>query len=214
MSAGDSDHPTEQVPLIVAWQRHVSDDRHSLDRLVDRYREEHRRYHTVDHLEAVIDAVIELAGVEHVDDLGAVVAAAMYHDAVYEPSSPTNERASARLARLDLGALGWPVERVEHVAALIEATDRHDSPPDIDHAVLFDADLSILGATPEAYSRYAAAVRAEYSHVDDRSWRSGRRSVLLAFLDRSAIYATVAARGRWETAARSNLATELASLNG
>ena len=84
------------------WRRHVSTDTSLLTRLVGRHREKHRRYHTVAHVEAVVGAVIELDAQEPADDLGAVVAAAIYHDAVYEPASPANERASARLARRDL----------------------------------------------------------------------------------------------------------------
>ena len=68
------------------------------------------------HVEAVVHAVIELGAAEPVDDLGAVVAGAFYHDAVYEPASPANERASARLARRDLTALGWDELRAAHVA--------------------------------------------------------------------------------------------------
>lgn len=212
MSEENPDHPAETDLVGAAWRRHISDDRQMLDRLVERYEEKHRRYHTVAHLDTVLRAVIDLANSERVDDLDAVVAAALYHDAIYEPASPANEHASARLARRDLSALGWPADRVDHVAEIIAATERHDGAPDIDHAVVFDADLSILGADRDTYCDYVVAVRAEYHHVDDDAWRTGRRSVLEALLDRSTIYATSTGRQRWERAARANLADELALL--
>lgn len=194
------------------WTVHVAEDPTLLTRLRTRHRERHRRYHTVAHLSAVVTSVVDLAASVRVADLDAVVAAAFYHDAIYEPASPANERASARLARRDLTALGWDPTRATRVAEMIEATDHHLDPCDDDTAVLFDADLAILGAAPDEYDTYAAAVRSEYRHVDDDAWRTGRAAVIASFLDRVTIYATATGRDRWETAARNNLGRELATL--
>lgn len=195
-----------------AWRRHVANDDALFERVVGRHREKHRRYHGVAHVAGVVGLVVELGAIETTDDLDAVVAAAFYHDAIYEPASPANERASARLAVRDLTTLGWSDEPVAHVSTMIEATVDHREPPDLDHAVLFDADLATLGADPADYSTYVQAVRAEYRHVDDGAWRDGRRRVLESFLERAAIYATVTGRDRWESSARSNIALEFASL--
>jgi predicted metal-dependent HD superfamily phosphohydrolase len=205
----------DSVPLLDdVWRRHISPETALLARLVRRYREKHRRYHTVAHLGAVVSSVAELAAVEPAGDLGAVIAGAVYHDAVYEPASPSNERASARLARRDLSTLGWADERIVHVAHMIETTCDHRAPTDHDHALLFDADLGILGALPGDYAAYVDAVRAEHRHVDDEAWRIGRRRVLESFLERANVYATSAGRSRWEDTARANLAAELAALTG
>ena len=199
--------------LELAWQRHIGGDRRLLDGLLSRHREKQRRYHTATHVAWVIRHIEELAAVEHVDHLDEVVAAAFYHDAVYEPTHPANERASARLARRDLTTLGWSNERAERVAAMIEATAHADSAlPMGDTAILLDADLAILGSDPAAYSTYVASVRAEFRHVDDDAWRAGRASVVQGFADRATIYTTTTARGRWEQRARANLAAELAAL--
>jgi predicted metal-dependent HD superfamily phosphohydrolase len=189
------------------WLRLVGDDA-ILTALLRRHRERHRRYHTLGHVLAVVHHVDDLAIVEPVDDFGAVVAAAWFHDAVYEPRSPANERASARLARRDLTKLGWTSERADTVATMIEGTAHHTDPADIDTAVLFDADLAILGAPPDTYSTYVADVRGEYAHVDDESWRSGRADVLDAFLGRDRIYATATGFERWESFARDNMMAE------
>lgn len=193
------------------WLRLIGDDA-PLTALVRRHRERHRRYHTLDHVVAVVRHVDELCASELVADKAAVVAAAWFHDAVYEPRSPANERASARLARRDLTELGWNGTRVEAVATMIEGTAGHTDPPDVDSAVLFDADLAVLGSTPEIYATYVENVRAEYAHVADDAWRDGRAGVLTSFLARDRIYATATGSDRWETAARSNVANELAQL--
>lgn len=210
--AHDPVDDTRSSSSLALWHRHVAADASLLDRLISRHRERHRHYHTVAHMAVVVDLVDDLGAVEPTLDLGATIAAAFYHDAVYEPASPANERASARLARRDLTTLGWADDRTTHVAEMIEATRLHRSPPDSDHAVLFDADLSILGAEPSDYDRYVGAVRAEFPHVDDDGWIEGRSSVLQEFLGRASIYATDTGQDRWESAARSNLANELTAL--
>jgi len=161
----------------------------------------------------VLHDVEVLAAEESVTDAGSIVAAAFYHDAVYEPRYPANERASARLAKRDLAQIGWDEHRVGSVVTMIEATRDHLDPPNIDSSVLFDADLAILGAGPTDYEAYSKAVRAEYRHLDDEEWTTGRARVLRSFLDRNAIYATRAGGTRWEQAARRNLQTELDSLS-
>jgi predicted metal-dependent HD superfamily phosphohydrolase len=205
-----------ELELEVAWQRHVTSDRTLLDRLLARHREKHRRYHTAAHVAWVIRHVDELAAVEPIDHLDEVVAAAFYHDAVYEPAYPANERASARLARRDLTSIGWDADTVERVASMIEATEHGATDAGGvtgDTAVLLDADLATLGADPAGYSTYVTGVRAEYRHVTDDEWRTGRAAVLEGFLQRPTIYSTPTARDRWETRARANLAAELASLD-
>lgn len=203
------------LELEVAWQRHVADDRTLLDGLLARHREKHRRYHTATHVAWVIRHVEDLATTEPVDHLDEVVAAAFYHDAVYEAAYPANERASARLARRDLTSIGWDAAAVERVGSMIEATE-HGAPAaeqaSGDTAVLLDADLAILGADPAGYAAYVAGVRSEYRHVDDDDWRVGRAAVIKGFLDRPAIYRTLPGRDRWEARARANLTAELAEL--
>ena len=201
-----------ELELEVAWQRHVTTDRTLLDRLLARHREKHRRYHTAAHVAWVIRHVDELAPVEPIEHLDEVIAAAFYHDAVYEPTYPANERASARLARRDLASVGWDADAVERVVSMIEATEHGVTDAEGDTAVLLDADLAILGADPAGYSTYVTGGRAEYRHVADDEWRSGRAAVLEGFLDRPTIYSTPTARDRWETRARANLAAELAGL--
>jgi predicted metal-dependent HD superfamily phosphohydrolase len=202
--------PTIELP--VAWQRWVSHDNTRLEGLLARYRERHRRYHTAEHVAWVIQHVEELDREESTADLDAVIAAAFYHDAVYEPRYPANELASARLAKRDLNQLGWEEDRIDSITRMIETTRDHVDPPDIDTAVLFDADLATLGSEPDDYAVYAKAVRSEYRHLDDDEWRVGRAHVLRSFLERETIFATRSGRSRWEQAARMNLEPELESL--
>jgi predicted metal-dependent HD superfamily phosphohydrolase len=201
--------------LRIAWERHLGEP-DLLESLLARHRESHRRYHGLSHLVWVVRHIHELMEHEPVDDIDAVVVAAFFHDAVYDPSSNDNEAASARLATRRLTELGWPTRRIEHITWMIRATADHtiaDAEHDTDTAVLLDADLAILGSDPAAYQAYVNGVRAEYAHLDDHEWSSGRRAVLEQFLGRDAIFATPTAHDRWEARARANVTAELASLS-
>ncbi len=63
----------------------------------------------------------------------------------------------------------------------------HDpAPADLHGALLCDADLAVLGSSPQRYGRYAADVRREYAHVDDAAFREGRTAVLRTLLEQPA----------------------------
>jgi len=178
-----------------------------LDDLLDRHREPHRSYHTVEHIEAVI---------EHLHALDAAtpttILAAYFHDAIYDATRPDNEARSADLAVEVLAAVG--LSNVNDVAAIIRATAGHQLPAGApsDTAAFLDADLAILAAPPDVYDRYALAIRAEYSHMSDVDFREGRAAVLAHFAEREQLYFSAAGRARFDQAARSNLARELALL--
>lgn len=203
--------------LEAVWRTNVGADaecRATGDELLARYRQRHRVYHGVRHLVWVVRHVQSLAAEPNVDvvDLGATVAAAFYHDAVYEPTGTANEARSADIAVRDLTALSWDPDRSSRVAELVRATGEHLPGDDTDAAVLCDADLAVLATDPADYEAYVTGVRREYAHVGDDGWRTGRGAVLRSFVGRTQIYATTPGHQRWEARARANLAAELAGL--
>ncbi len=176
--------------------------------LLRRWSEPHRRYHTTDHLRAVLDAVDLLE--HHAADPDAVRLAAWFHDAVYRGRPGDDEAASARLAAETLPAAGVADEQLREVVRLVELTASHDpAPGDANGAVLCDADLAILGGEPEQYAAYAAAVRSEFAHVTDRDFARGRAEILRRLLASDPMYRTATGAAHWEAAARRNLTAEL-----
>ncbi|MFT3852939.1 MAG: hypothetical protein QM733_09400 [Ilumatobacteraceae bacterium] len=203
-----------EAALRRCWRDLGGTDDAAVDDLLARHREPHRRYHTAVHVMWVLRHVDELltAGL----DASLVRAAALFHDAIYDPRSATNEADSAALARDALAPLGWTDDRLTRCAELIEGTRLHDparAAVELDAAVLFDADLAILGSSPAEYQAYVTGVRAEYAHVDDDGWRTGRAAVLRGFLDRKAIYATATMHTDRERRARANLTAELVTIS-
>jgi len=180
-----------------------------------RYREPHRRYHTLAHIAAVLDDASDLADEVRlsVTDRAIVRLAACAHDVVYAARPGADERASAAWTRERLAACRVPDVVGERVAEIVLATVSHTA-DDLVANVVLDADLAILASEPAEYTTYVAGVRAEYSAVSDADWRSGRSAVLHRLLDRPVLYATEPARRRWDAPARRNIAAELAALSG
>lgn len=171
-----------------------------------------RHYHTLVHLEHM--ARVLLPHMYRMQDADAVVLAIAYHDIIYKVTRSDNEQRSADLMRARLRPLGVSMERVQRVEEHILATKAHGPTADPDTAYLCDADLSVLGASPEAYVLYATSVRKEYRRYPDLLYRPGRRKVLRHFLGMPDIYRTPAFREQFESAARRNLANELNALAG
>lgn len=199
--------------LLTAWETAVPGTPDIGLDLLRRWSAPGRAYHGPGHLRAVLDRLAVLAdGGEQVTR--AVTVAAWFHDAVHDGATPADEIASAELAadRLD-GVL--PAEEVAEVERLVRLTIDHvtradDSPGQ----VLCDADLGVLGGSPQEYRQYTAQVREEYASVPEADFTAGRATILRAILERPAIYRTPTARRRWEAAARVNLAAELLRLTG
>lgn len=178
--------------------------------LLRRWGEPHRGYHDVEHLSEVLDRL---------DDLGCgepeVRLAAWFHDAVYRGEPGADERESAALARSELLALGVPEASADRTASLVAVTGTHEPPRgDRGAAALCDADLAVLAAGSDRYSRYVAGIRREYGHLDDEAFAAGRAQVLRRLLERPALFTTEQGRARWEARARANLSRELGGAHG
>lgn len=206
-----------EAELRNAWQQVAGGAHHDLlDRVLASHREPHRRYHTATHVMWVLRHVARLAAEPATDealDLHALLLAALYHDIVYDPRALDNEVRSAQLAMAAAAQLGWSPSRIDLVGRLVMATAGHHA-TDAHEAVLVDADLAILGATPNDYDAYVRGVRSEYAHVGDPEWRAGRSAVLRGFLALPQLFNTATMRADRQARARANLAAELALLGG
>ncbi len=181
------------------------------DELLRRWSEPQRRYHTLTHLRAVLDAVDELAG--QAEDADAVRLGAWFHDAVYAPDRSENEERSARLAERVLPEAGVPAAVVAETARLVRLTVGHEPVPgDRNGEVLCDADLAVLGRGPAEYAEYAAAVREEYGFVPEEAFRAGRAAILEQLLGLPVLFRTEQGHAAYEQSARSNLRAELDAL--
>lgn len=189
------------------------------ERLLQAWEQPHRAYHHSGHLSQMLADLDRLYSgrTPLVSTL-----AAWFHDAVYESVPGEDERRSEQLATVSLeplvaaGLLSG--DELQMVCLLVSATATHElheptnlptgyEPADIE--VFLDADMAILAAKPARYRRYLRGVRSEYSHFDDKAFRTGRTSFLCSILERERIFLSHQARQLWEEPARTNLRAEL-----
>lgn len=202
--------------LEAAWRRCFEDLGGSMpppcvwEEVQARYREPHRAYHTLQHLEECFAWFEQVRPLAH--HAGDVAFALFYHDVIYDTHASDNEELSAELATAVLNDYVSGDSEPERIASLILAT-RHDAVPvSGDAKLLTDIDLSILGAAPARFDEYERQVRKEYEWVEKGAFREGRSRILAQFLARPAIYNCYFFHERLETSARSNLERSLARL--
>jgi predicted metal-dependent HD superfamily phosphohydrolase len=166
-----------------------------------------RHYHNLAHLNNLYEQLAPVR--EQLQDPDVVVFAIAFHDFCYQVRSTSNERRSAEKARGYLELSGISAGAIQRCTEHILATARHEVSDDPDTNLFTDADLSILGAAPEAYARYAEQVRKEYAIYPDFLYKPGRRKVLEHFLAMDRIFKTDWFDGRYGAQARINLKNEL-----
>ena len=176
------------------------------------YAEPHRRYHTLEHIEACLALLAEVEGLDTLER-ETLERAIWWHDAVYDPTRGDNEELSAEMAVRDLAAMGASAQDAGEVARLIRLTKGHAVDPD-DRlgALLVSIDLSILGAPPGVYDRYTRQIRQEYAFAADDLYRAGRAAVMRRFLEAPAIFPDPLLASRFEAAARENIRREISRL--
>jgi predicted metal-dependent HD superfamily phosphohydrolase len=186
-----------------------------LDGIWSGYRQADRRYHSTDHVTAVVHRVTALAHLVQPEltqtDLAILRLSAWFHDIIYDATRNDNEEQSALYAIDTLQSLDIPAEITQSVATYVRMTQHHQPTDDLG-AIVSDADLWTLGGSPDDYFAYGSLVRAEYAHVNDEDWKNGRSSFIERFLTRPAIFYTSIGRAEREDQARRNLTEERARL--
>jgi predicted metal-dependent HD superfamily phosphohydrolase len=177
-------------------------------RLLAAYREPHRRYHTLRHLDECFTQLQSIGSLaEHPVE---VELALWFHDAVYDTRRQDNEERSAQWAAQALAPVSS--EAANRVHDLVLATRHAAQPQGTDARIVVDIDLSILGAPEARFDEYEAEVREEYAWVPEPVYRRERRRILAGFLARESLFNTATFVERYEAQARRNLERALARL--
>lgn len=151
--------------------------------------EKHRFYHTVDH-------VADILSLYEGDD-PVIVAAAWFHDIIYDPRKALKRKQEGSAWRTDEAlSAAYAIECLKDsnfdyraVAAIILDTQSHR--PYVDKSQLFsDLDMAILGSPREKYITYAENIRREFSFVDDEAYYIGRTDAL-NIINQTVIYYTM-----------------------
>ena len=204
----------ENIDLIQRWRNvFKSAETSEVDAIYNdiskRYSENHRHYHTIDHVEACLR---HLDNVENVDNRREVEIALWFHDVIYDPFKKDNEDQSATFSCGALTTLGENEQIIDNVKHLVILTKHPSNPKELHEKYLIDIDLSILGSSKDVYDSYENWIRKEYSKVPSMLYRRGRKKVLRSFLDQPKIYSTELFGEKYETNARINLDNALCQL--
>jgi predicted metal-dependent HD superfamily phosphohydrolase len=175
-----------------------------------RYTNRKRHYHHLTHLEKLIAVLAEYQPL--VKDWDSMLLAVFYHDIVYSVLKTNNEEKSAALAAARLKSVGFPVQKIAYCSQLILATKAHTESADAGTNLFTDADLSILGQSPDTYQQYCVQIRKEYAIYPDVLYKPGRIKVIRHFLQMERIFKTEVFFNRFETRAKENLQWELHGL--
>lgn len=204
-------------PMMQAWVNLVSTNSDvSLSRMLRvydviaaGYGENHRHYHTLDHIQKMLqnqetyfpDAAIE------------VKLAIWFHDYYYLPGFKGNEDVSGQAMRHLVSDRGpsskqlFSERTVGNAASIIGSTAMHDATTDA-AMIVCDLDLLSLADDPADYDANTNKIRREFAHYSDEAWAYGRRRFIIRFLGREKIFQTESMHTWFESAARSNLERE------
>ena len=186
------------------WTRRIGEGAGAVFEELDAlYREPHRRYHSVSHIEHCLRQ-FDLAA-DRMDEPDAVEMALWFHDAIYDIPTQDNERRSAELFAARAGGRGSEqfrstVHRLIMVTAHLKA-----SLQTLDESFMVDIDLSSFGLPWEEFMRDTRAVRAEYPHVPDSEFRPQQKKFLEFLAARPVFCFTEFFRHRHEARARKNI---------
>ena len=192
--------------LLQRWRALAGEGADALgEALIRAWDEPQRHYHDQSHLIWLLDEAERRAAI--IRDAAFVGYAIWFHDAVYQPGEPDNEKLSADWAR---SSLAHEPALARRVGAVIELTKNHaEGEAEGDAALFLDMDIAILGAPWETYCRYAAGVRREFSMYPDGAFAAGRWRFLEKQLAHARTFRTDLYERELGEAARANMRWEL-----
>ncbi len=174
------------------------------------YSEEHRAYHTLEHIDACLRHLDEVRG--DAQRPHEIEMALWFHDAIYNPFSATNELDSADWAQVFLRDCGTTNDAIARIYNLIMVTKNHADVTDNDGQLMLDIDLSILGAAPHIYDQFEKGIRYEYKKVPGFIFKKKRKQILQGFIAKDKIYIHPYFANKLEQQAHENLSRAIAAL--
>lgn len=169
-----------------------------------------RHYHTLKHVEDILKGVMYDSTFSK-----ELMAAAIFHDVVYDTQSSRNELLSAQFAEDNLERT---LLDVDLVVDMIMASKNHEFLESTDERsvainTFLKADLRILWSELDEYGKYAQGIRKEYDWVESSQYIEGRTNVLHS-LFKDILYADLIISDNEVDKAWSNMMWEINWLNG
>jgi pantetheine-phosphate adenylyltransferase len=155
--------------------------------VLNRYHESHRFYHTQNHIS---DLLIKLStGVSSLSN--ELFLTAVYHDAIYNPVSATNEEDSANLFLEEAASSVLSEASKKQVYQMILDTKTHTASSELSQRFI-DADLDVFNGSLEELIRYEHQIFKEFQFVDFKTYQQKRIEVLERFNTNGRLNALIA----------------------
>jgi len=167
-----------------------------------------RAFHNLGHIDDCLRRFDEVSS--RLVDRDAVELGLWFHDAVYQPGDPNNERRSAELILAQTQG-ARPVFR-RRVAALILTTKRDRTPRGNDCKFIDDIDLAGFGAPWDEFMANGQLLRNEFARQTDADYNRGLAAFLMSLRRRARFFRTDYFAQRLEKQARHNLDRLLAQI--
>lgn len=165
--------------------------------------EPHRYYHNASHVSEIIGNIDEVCAKGSSTYLY-MIAAAWFHDVIYEIGSDNNEFHSALMAQ----EMICNSDIDPNVIYDIILSTRYHNPTNFLEEMFCDLDMLILASPPVLYRDYVRKIRMEYSSVSDHDFNMGRAKFLKSMMNRQIFYTMTS----HERQAKENIELELAEL--
>lgn len=155
-------------------------------RLMHRYTEPHRFYHTITHIEELGKLYFQFCAYNGRTPDRSMCLAILFHDVVYEVANAhaENEADSVewfKQALLEVGDVPDPI-LLDEIRLLVFSTDSGLKLPG---TLLSDLDFMILAKESEEYQRYSRLIRMEWIKIPDPIYIEARKRFLTSTIDRA-----------------------------
>jgi predicted metal-dependent HD superfamily phosphohydrolase len=142
--------------------------------LPKRWAEEHRYYHTVTHLNDIIQNIEKHSAFQFLNiyEKHALLLAAFFHDAIYNPKETNNEDKSIELFRKCFK--NNDPQMINAVCEIIECTKYRKRPFNNLPQIFWDADNKSFFLGYEVLLKNEHLIRKEYSHLSNKKYKEKR----------------------------------------
>ncbi len=153
-------------------KKYISDK--ALVELPYRWKEKHRFSHNINHLIQILQDIESNIYFKELNlyEKHALLLAAFFHDAIYDPKRKDNEDKSKELFIISFR--GRDVKMLDKVCDLIEITKYRKRPSDKLEQILWDADNAVFKKGYNTILNNEKLIAKEYSFVPKKEFKEGR----------------------------------------
>ena len=130
-------------------------------------------YHTVDHINDVLNAALTLAKMENIDeyDLQLLKTAVLFHDSGFIVNGKNHEMVSCSIATENLSKFDFTKEETDRICGMIMATKIPQTPHNHLEEIICDADLDYLGRDDyDSISNKLFLELNEHGNMSEKDW--------------------------------------------